>query len=362
MFAKKATNLKTTTSNYTHQIDNPDTFLRFDLTEGVMWFKKDLEKWIQSIPLESIVHYPSGQKKNKELLASWLHVKAENIVFGNGSDDLIELIAQTYINERDEIVIPCPSFFKFTDATFRAGGVVHYVQFSEKNKFEWSEEVSNKFLKAISRKKVKIVWLASPNNPTGVIIPESVLMKIIKTGKMVILDKTPGTVDELHRVIKKVKTFPNLILLSSFSKTFGMPGLRCGFAVTNKNIVHVLEQKYSSFHISGPVEWLVKRLLEKLTSQTSIENVPKRFQKEKLRMEKELGKIPHINIASKSKANFLLIRHVNGLDLFHGLMKQNILVTNLDNTPGLINRKYIRVTIKSEMENNHLLKVLRHIR
>ena len=351
-----------TTGNYTQQVDNPDAFLRFDLTEGVMWFKKDLEKWIKSMPLKSIIHYPSGQKQNKELLARWLQVSPEHIVFGNGSDDLIELIAQTYINKQDEVVIPCPSFFKFTDSTFKAGGVVHYVHFSEKNEFEWSEEVSNKFLRVISREKVKIVWLASPNNPTGVTIPEPVLLKILKTGKIVVLDKTPGSVDELHDVVKKVKTFPNLIILSSFSKMFGMPGLRCGFVVANKHIIHALEQKYSSFHISGPIEWLVKRLLEKLTSQTSTEHVPKKFQKEKLRMEKELEKISHINIASTSKANFLLIRHINGLDLFHKLMEQNILVTNLDNTPGLINRKYIRITIKSAMENNHLLKILRHIR
>lgn len=352
-----------TKDNYTHQVENPENFVRFDLTEGDCWFKNKLIKWIKELSIDTINHYPDATNDNiKELLSCWLHIRKENIAVGNGSDELIDLIPNVFLNSGDKVIIPIPCFFRFIDASRKAGTEIVLVKLNQKDGFEWNKTNTLVFLEKLQDPKIKLIWLASPNNPTGVNVPNKILNTIIKSGKIVILDKVlNGFTKELREASRMVWKHNNVIIISGFSKTFGLPGTRFGFAIANPRIINVLEKKRLPFNISGPTQQIIENLLLDLISKRITINEVRSSQKEKIRLINELAKNPSIKIGSHSKTNFLLIKHNQRIDLFNELLKKKILVTNLSRTPGIINQGFVRISIKTRKENELLLKALREI-
>lgn len=360
---KVKTWLNKTKGNYTRQVEKPEEFLRFDLTEGFCWFENLIEEWKKQIPIDTVIHYPNAAcVRQKKLLSRWLHVRPENIAVGNGSDEFIDLIAQIFLNPKDKALMPIPSFFRFAEATKKAGAEVVTVRFSEEDGFEWSKRATEKFLAKASDPEIKLIWLASPNNPTGVTIPEPILKKIINTGKLVVLDKVlNGFAKELRGISKHIWEHPNLIVLSSFSKTFGLPGLRFGFVIASSKKTSLLEQWKLPFTVSGPTLWLVGKLLEDLISKNIKVPSSNNFHKKKACLESELEKVSCVKVVSKSKTNFLLIKPLKNIGLFDELRNQKILVADLEKTPGLENGGFIRVTIRSEDDNKALTRALKSI-
>lgn len=353
--------LNRTNGNYTHQVKNPDEFLRFDLTEGIPWFKDQLKEWLMNMPIETVIHYPSAQfEKHKQLLARWLHVKEENIALGNGSDELIEMIAQIFINQNDKVIVQAPSFFRFSDASIKAGAHVIRVVFPIQNKFEWDQDTTS-FLKVAAQDNVKIIWLASPNNPTGVDIPLPVLKEILKLGKLVVLDKVlNGFTKELREASQLIWSFPNLIILSGFSKTFGLPGIRFGFAIGSPETISIINKWHLPFNISGTTLWITEHLLVQLLLKNISFQGFNNLLKEKARFESELKKISLIEMGSNSKTNFLLLRSKK-INLFQALLERNILVTNLNHTDGINKQGFVRVTVRTQEENNKILDIIKNI-
>ena len=354
--------MKNNLGNYTHQVDNPDSFLRFDLTEGDCWFKDDIKSWFKEIDMQDIIHYPDERiLKTKKLLARWLHMKEDNIAIGNGSDELIELIQRIFTNPEDKILTIAPSFFRYTESSLRAKNSVITIKLN-KNNFEWDNSSIKKFLKKAEDKKVKLIWLASPNNPTGIDIPGPVLLEIIKSGKIVILDKVlNGFTKELREASMLVRDNSNLLILSGFSKTFGLPGLRFGFAVGHPTIIESLEKWHLPFNVSGPTLFIVEKLIHSLLSKKITLKDGFKFIIEREFLKEKIARLKNIKLASDSKTNFILLRPEKPLDPFRKLLEKGILVTNLNKTSGIKNKNFIRVTLGDRQKNILLLKALQEI-
>ena len=349
--------------NYTHQVDNPDNFLRYDLTEGDCWFKEKVIGWFKEMNIEDLIHYPDERIiKTKKLLGRWLHVREENITIGQGSDELIEMIPKIFVKPKDKVLTVTPSFFRFTEASLRAGVKVRTIKLSEKNGFEWDNLTIKKFFKIASSQKVKLIWLASPNNPTGINIPQPVLLKIIKLGKIVILDKVlNGFTKELREASQFIWEHPNLIILSSFSKTFGLPSLRFGFAIAKQEKIDLMEKWRLPFNVSGPSLFIVEKLLQSLLTGEVKMAGELEFFKERIFFEQQINKLKNIMMVTKSKTNFILLKPVGRFNLFKKLLEKDILVTDLNQTVGIKNKNFIRVTLRDREKNQILLKALRNI-
>ncbi|PIR61347.1 MAG: hypothetical protein COU66_04315 [Candidatus Pacebacteria bacterium CG10_big_fil_rev_8_21_14_0_10_44_11] len=349
--------------DYTHQVHNPEDFLRFDLTEGICWFQDKVQDWMKEMPISSVIHYPNSSRfDQQELLAEWLQIRPEHVAIGNGSDELIDILAQLFLEPGDEVVTIAPSFFRFTEASMKAGAVVRQVMLSSDSKFEWTPEAITNLLKNVRRKSVKVVWLASPNNPTGVNIPNKVLKKVISSGKIIILDKVlNGFTKELRESAKLVFNHENVIVLSGFSKTYGLPGLRLGFAISSPEISEVIRTWRLPFSSPAITLFLMERLMRSLVDQSIQIPDGDGFLQQRLWLEKEIRKIPAISLASNSKTNLLLLNSKPKIKLFEELMKRKVLATNMDDVAGISGMGLVRIAVRTQGENKKLIKVLKEI-
>lgn len=355
--------MKSNLGNYTHQVENPDRFIRFDLTEGNCWFKEKVAQWFEEINISDVIHYPDEKIINvKKLLSRWLHVKQNNITIGSGSDELIEMIPKIFIKKKEAVLTVAPSFFRFIESSERAGAEIVVVKLNKDSHFEWDNLTIKRFIKRTKDKKIKLIWLASPNNPTGIDVPTPVLLEIIKLGKIVVLDKVlNGFTKELREVSQLIWENPNLIVLSSFSKTFGLPGLRFGFAISSEDKIDSIEKRRLPFNVPGASLFIVEKLLQSLLSgEIKMEGALKFFQ-ERIFLEKEIKKLNNIKLITNSKTNFILLQPTHRLNLFKKLVEKGILVTDLNQTNGIKNKNSIRVTVRDRQNNEIILKVLKEI-
>jgi len=355
--------MKNNLGNYTHQVKDPEKFLRFDLTEGNCWFKEKVIDWFNEMNIEDVIHYPGERIINvKKLLARWLHAREENIAIGQGSDELIEIIPKIFIKPKDRVLTIAPSFFRFIESSLRAKAEVVTVKLDRNNGFEWSNLIVKKFLKKAKDKKVKLIWLANPNNPTGIDIPRQILLDVVKLGKVVILDKVlNGFTKELQEVSNLVWENPNLIVLSSFSKTFGLPGIRFGFAIGSVKTIEEIGKQRLPFNVSNQTLFFVEKLLRSLLENKIKIKDGLKFIKEREFLNEKVNRLKKIRLASQSKTNFILLKPENEINLFQLLTKKGILVTNLNKTIGIKNKNLIRITLRDHKKNLMLLKALTEI-
>ena len=355
--------MKNNLGNYTHQVKDPERFIRFDLTEGDCWFKGQVADWLKEIDINDVIHYPDERiVKTKKLLARWLHIKEENIAIGSGSDELIEMIPKIFIKPKNKVLTVSPSFFRFIESSERARAKITTVKLGKDSFFEWDNSTTKRFLKKAKDKKVKLIWLASPNNPTGTEVPKQILQEIIKLGKIVVIDKVlNGFTKELREISQLIWENPKLIVLSSFSKTFGLPGLRFGFAISSRDKIDLMEKRRLPFNVAGPSLFVVEKLLQSLLAgEIKMEGALTFFQ-ERVFLEKEIQKLKNIKLASVSKTNFILLQSFNGVNIFKKLIKKGVLVTDLNQTTGIKNKNLIRVTLRDRQNNQIILKVLKEI-
>jgi len=355
--------MKNNLGNYTHQVESPDKFIRFDLTEGNCWFQEKISDWFKEINISDVIHYPDGKIISvKKLLSRWLHVKQNSITIGNGSDELIELISKTFIKKNDKVLTVAPSFFRFIESSERSGADVITVKLDKESHFEWDNSTIERFLKKARDKKVKLIWLASPNNPTGIDVPMQVLQEVVKLGKIVVIDKVlNGFTKELREISQLIWENQNLIVLSSFSKTFGLPGLRFGFAISSKINIELMESKRLPFNVTGPSLFIVEKLIQSLLSgEIKMEGTINIF-KERMFLEDQIKKLKNVKLVSNSKTNFVLLQPVGQFNLFKKLLENNILVADLNKTIGIKNKNFVRLTVRDQEKNKILIKVLENI-
>jgi len=205
-------------------IDLVHSYLKYPLPEG---FLKELSR-----ELKCINFYPSGGKYETlcQTLAEYSRVKIENILPANGSDEVIEMITRAY---PQMILIPTPTFSQYEASAVRGGFSRILVNCLENG--QYSIKYSTKQLK-----KASLVWICNPNNPTGSTIDREVILDILKNTKgMVAVDECNYNYSG-ESMVDLIHEFPNLIISRSFSKDFGLAGLRLGYMISNpQNITQI---------------------------------------------------------------------------------------------------------------------------
>ena len=189
---------------------------------------------------EQYSFYPDVEAtKLRELLAEYHGISSKYLIFGNGSFELISLIGKAYIEAGDEAIYTDPSFGWYINATVANEGKLVRVPVNKEHGVDVDGIIS-----AINE-KTKVIWLCNPNNPTGTIIPEADLTRLIYTvpdDVLIVLDEAYldfAEVDYLNTV-DLVKEHDNVILLKSFSKTYGLASFRIGYGIANPEIIEGL--------------------------------------------------------------------------------------------------------------------------
>jgi len=310
--------------------------------------------------LEQISIYPdSNSTKLRTVIATHFRgISENNVIVGNGSTELIYLFAEAFIERGDVALIPEPTFSEYERAVQKAGETSKSVRLQD----NFHVDV-NVLLREIIG--AKVVFFCNPNNPTSVLTPPETLTLIIKKaleeGALVVLDEDfLEFVDgEKHfSLIDKITRYPNLLVLRSFTKIFGLTGLRIGYGIASEEIINAL--------LNAKIPWNVNCLAQAAAVAALKDEEHLRRTHEVIRVEKAfllnaLQQIKGFKVYP-ADANFVLI-DVRKSGFTAGQLKARmldygVLIRDCSSFRGL-DEYYIRVAVKTHVENERLLEAFR---
>lgn len=329
--------------------------IRLEANENPFTINSSLkEKVLETIAKIDLNRYPDPLAVElRKSIAKKSGVKPENILIGNGSDEIIQMLITAFCGNNDKVLYPFPTFSMFGIIAKSLG--ISPIEVSLDSKWDIDLEEMEKSNKEY---RPKIVFLSSPNNPTGNCYSEEKILEIIKTFPSLVV------VDEAYMdfcsttFINQLDQFNNLIIFRTLSK-IGMAGLRVGYVVAHEEIVEILNKvrlPYNSNSLSQAAAKVILENSEVVESQIQKILQGKEFLWKELQELREVAEITPF----PSDANFILFRTKKDSDDIHKkLAEKGILIRNLNEQGPL--RNCLRVTVGQPHENEAFIKALKTI-
>ncbi|HEX8266863.1 MAG TPA: histidinol-phosphate transaminase [Pyrinomonadaceae bacterium] len=301
---------------------------------------------------KSFNRYPDPlQTKIKERISGWHNLSPEQIFIGNGSDEAIDLLFRVFCQPGNDEIITTPPTYGMYEVSANINDVrVKKVLLSPD--FELSAE---NVLDAVSE-NTKLIFLCSPNNPTGNSLDEKEVLKILENfGGIVVVDEAYADFSQKPSFVNKIRNFPNLVVLQTFSKAWGLAGLRVGMAFANAEINTLLNKVKPPYNVSQIAQ---ETLLAALEKKAEVEKVVAEIVQQREILAAELQKFSFVTRIYPSDANFLLIKTSGANRIYKYLVKQKIIVRNRTNVE--LCAGCLRITIGTAEENQTLLAALKN--
>jgi len=317
------------------------SYLKYPLPEGLL---KELSEG-----LKDINRYPSGGEYAKlgQVLAEYVGVKMENVLPTNGSDEVIEIISRAY---KGEVLIPIPTFSQYEASADRGGLSKILVNCLHDGIYSLNYSVQQ-------LKEASLVWICNPNNPTGTIIPREKIIDILRRAKgMVVVDEC--NYEYLgETVVDLISKYENLIISRSFSKNYGLAGLRLGFAISNPQNIKKLAAFGQHFRVNRMAEKAAEKVLKYLDYYQEVWGKMKKVRDKFVRQINELG-----FSAYDSQANFVLVEFKDKKEterVWRHLKEKDIYtLAGWENEFSGLEDQFIRFTIGEEWEMDKTIEVL----
>ena len=260
--------------------------------------------------------YPDpDQRKLREALSGYLGVPADQIVAGNGSDEIIDLLLRMFVGPGENIVIPSPTFGMYAFSAEVCGGEAVSVERDE------DFEIEVEAMRLAITPQTKGFFFASPNNPTGNIATESQIRALLDTGLLVVVDETYYEFCG-QTVLPLLQDYPNLVVLRTFSKWAGLAGLRIGLGVMHPDLAGTMMSMKPPYNVNLAAEIaLLASLEDRPTLLTRVQQIVK----ERDRMMSLMQQVDSIK-TWPSQANFMLCQlpEGRGKEIFEGLCNRGI--------------------------------------
>ena len=294
--------------------------------------------------------YPDpNQTAIREKLSEYTGMPVASIVAGSGCDELIDLLLRSMIDPDDEVIDCTPTFGMYSFSTHICGGKIISVPRDE----DFSVNV-NSVVNAVTS-RTKIIFIASPNNPTGNLLSQNDLIRLLDTGVIVVIDETYYEFSE-HTHGDLIYTYSNLVILRSLSKWAGLASLRIGYGLMDSSIAKWLMTIKPPYNINAAAELA---LLSSLDDTDYLKTNVRSIINERGRMYSQIGAIEGLNPVP-SFGNFILVKltGLTGTFIYEKLAADNIFVRNLSD-PRL--QDHIRISIGTREQNEHLVDSLTKI-
>lgn len=295
----------------------------------------------------NINYYPDNDAyllKNE--VGKYINAKSENIIVGNGSSEMIELVIKTFVDKDEIILSPTPSFSMYS--IFSQIYSTKFIGVESNNDFSINVDFLIERIKEIDP---KVVFICNPNNPTGYLIKKEDIEKIIKnTDSIVVVDEAYMEFAK-GSVVDKINEYENLIVLRTLSKALGLAGIRLGYMIANEKLIKVINKVKSPYNLNAVTQYIGLKALE---NKNRIFDYIEELKKEREFLYEQLNKIKIK--AYKSSANFIFFNS-DIKDLYDKLIDRGILIRNFK---GEL-ENYYRVTIGNEIENKIFIKTLKEI-
>ncbi|MCX2739201.1 histidinol-phosphate transaminase [Pontibacter anaerobius] len=294
--------------------------------------------------------YPDPhQKKLKTRIAEVKGVKPGQIFLGNGSDEAIDLLFRMVCRPGQDSMLHLPPTYGMYEVSANLNDVaLQTVQLTEDFQVPVEEVLLN------VKPTTKIIFICSPNNPTGNLIEQGGIEDILRAFKgLVVIDEAYIDFADARSWTSRLHEFPNLVVLQTFSKAWGMAGLRLGLAFASEELVSVLDKIKPPYNINEATQELALQALER---EEALKDMIEEIVQERELLMEALLSMPVVEHVYPSDANFILVKVGNANEVYNYLLDNGIVVRNRSYLPGC--EGCIRISVGTLEENQILLKAL----
>ncbi|MDE6696741.1 MAG: histidinol-phosphate transaminase [Muribaculaceae bacterium] len=293
--------------------------------------------------------YPDPhQKRLKSLLSPIKRVEMENIFIGNGSDEAIDLLFRIFCQPgRSNAISISPSYGMYEVAADTNDVKMRKVLLND----DFSLPV-DRLLEAADSDS-RLLFICSPNNPTGNAFPREEIERVVRGFPgIVVVDEAYIDFSDEPGMLPVLSEYPNLVVLQTLSKAWGMAGLRCGLAFASAEIIGYMNRVKYPYNINVATSAIAERLL----SEPVAEHI-RIIKKERRKLAESLADLPFVESVYPSDANFLLVKVRDANALYDYLIGKKIIVRNRDKV--VLCKGCLRMTVGTPEENQRLITTLK---
>ncbi len=302
---------------------------------------------------QKLHRYPSPvNEKLRNIIAEYRHIFSENIFLGVGSDEPIDLLIRIFCEPGEHSILITPP----TYGMYKVSAGINNITVREVQLTGGFQPDTGRILEH-SQEDTRILFLCSPNNPTANDFKLTEMLKLVELFPgIVVVDEAYIDFSHQETLAPAVQQYPNLVVLQTFSKSFGLAGIRLGIAISNPQIINYMMKIKAPYNVNT------------LTTEVALEAFEQmdliRFNIEKIREERaylseQLTQAPGVEHVYPSSANFILFKIRDARTVYQKLAEKGIIVRYRGNEPGCSN--CLRVTVGMPDENIRFLKTLREI-
>lgn len=297
--------------------------------------------------------YPDPhQQAIKQRLAPIKGVRPEQIFLGNGSDEPIDLLVRATCRPGvDQILIMPPTY-----GMYEVSASINDVAITKVPLTPDFQVDTDAVLAAITE-TTKLIFLCSPNNPSGNLLQADAIRQILEAAQtaLVIVDEAYIDFADVASWAAQLDQYPNLVVLQTFSKAWGLAGLRLGMCFASPELIAVMNKIKPPYNISAPTQALA---LDALTHEADKRQMVDEIMAERQWLADALQTLPIVQHIHPSDANFLLVRFIDAKGTFAYLIDQQVIVR--DRSSVKLCDGCLRITVGTRAENERLIEVLRH--
>lgn len=294
--------------------------------------------------------YPDPhQKKLKTAISAVKNVPADQIFLGNGSDECIDILFRTFCEPGVDNVIVCPPTYGMYEVSAAINNVA-----VRKAALTHNFQLDIVAIEKLVDSNTKIIWLCSPNNPSGNSLNRTDIETVLNNfNGIVVIDEAYINFSRQKSFIQEIAEYPNLVILQTFSKAWGLAGLRLGMAFAQQTIIAIMDKVKPPYNINQLTQEIVTDALQEVGM---VNDMIKEIVAMREALAKVFMQIPVVEKVYPSDANFLLVKVKNAQSVYNYLLTKGIVVRDRSNV--ILCNECLRITIGTEQENTLLVDAL----
>ncbi|WP_373398163.1 histidinol-phosphate transaminase [Algoriphagus halophilus] len=331
----------------------PYTSARDEYTGKIGVFLDANENPYGSITDQDYNRYPDPyQQELKEKISEIKKVDPSQIFLGNGSDEAIDLLFRAFCNPGKDNVILLPPTYGMYEVSASINDI-------ETRKVALTSDFQLQPEKIIGAtdEHSKIIFVCSPNNPSGNKVKREEIQFLLKNfNGIVVVDEAYIDFNDDPSFTTELEEFPNLLVIQTFSKAWGLASLRLGMAFGSKEIIRILNRIKPPYNISGLTQETVLKAMDKYGK---VQKMIQEILSEREFLKEELGQLPFIQHIFPSHANFLLVKMPHATEVYNELIEQKVIVRNRSKV--LLCEDCLRISVGTRSENEAFIQALKKV-
>lgn len=298
--------------------------------------------------------YPDPQQRNlKSLLASQKNISESQILLGNGSDEILDLLFRAFCNPGKDSVVSLPP----TYGMYKVLSSTNDIENKEVVLLDNFQPNVPKILE-VADENTKMIFICSPNNPTGNLISTAAIVGLLENfNGLVVIDEAYIDFAAAESWVTQLENYSNLVVTQTLSKAYGLAGIRLGLAIASREIITILNKIKAPYNVNALTQ---QKAHDRLSNMGEVHLEVDRILHNRSVIVKVLKGIPYVKRVLPTDANFVLCRVDNATQRYNQLIEKGIVVRNRNARPLCENT--LRFTVGTDQENKQLITALKNLR